>query len=110
MPSNKPSILCTGPVDASMIEYATGKDVGLDIIPFTEIRPCSKEIILSQIQPLLQQKIVAVFTSANAVKPVVELLQGQVPDWTIFCIGFSTYESAKQIFDDEKIETVVNSL
>ena len=104
MPSNKPSILCTGPVDASMIEYATGKDVDLDIIPFTEIRPCSKEVILSQIQPLLQQKIVAVFTSANAVKPVVELLQGQVPDWTIFCIGFSTYESAKQIFGDEKIK------
>ncbi len=104
MLSNKPSILCTGPVDQSAMQMAETNDVDIDVIPFTEIKSYPPETIRPQIQSILQQKAVVVFTSSNAIKPVVQSLDGVTPAWTIYCIGYSTYELAKQYFGEENIK------
>ncbi|MFC0774785.1 uroporphyrinogen-III synthase [Terrimonas alba] len=104
MPSIKPSILCTGPVDQSATQMAESNDVDIDVIPFTEIKSYPPQTIQPQIQSILQQKAVVVFTSGNAIKPVVQLLDGFIPAWTIYCIGYSTYELAKQYFGEENIK------
>ena len=104
MPSINPSILCTGPVDQSATQMAETNDVDIDVIPFTEIKSYPPETIQPQIQSILQQKTVVVFTSSNAIKPVVQSLDGITPAWTIYCIGYSTYELAKQYFGEENIK------
>ncbi len=104
MPSIKPSILCTGTVDQSAMQIAISNDVDIDVIPFTEIKSYPPETIQPQIQSMLQQKAVVVFTSSNAIRPVVESLNGFKPAWTIYCIGYSTHELAKQYFGEENIK------
>lgn len=104
MPFAKPSILCTGPVDQSTLEMAESKDVHIDVIPFTEIKSYPPETIQPQIQSISRQKAVVVFTSSNAIKPVVQSLDGFTPAWTIYCIGYSTYELARQHFGEENIK------
>ena len=104
MPSIKPSILCTGPVDQSAMQMAENNDVDIDVIPFTEIKLYPPETIRPQIQSILQQKTVVVFTSSNAIKPVVQSLDGLTPAWIIYCIGYSTYELAKQYCGEENIK------
>lgn len=104
MPSNKPSILCTGPVDQPTLQMAERNDVDIDVIPYTEIKLYPPETIRPQIESILQQKAVVVFTSSNAIKPVAQSLDGVMPAWTIYCIGYSTYELAKQYFGEENIK------
>jgi len=109
MPSTKPTILCTGPVDETVLKSAEYQDVTIDVIPFTAISTDIPGAIQQQIKDTLTQHRTVVFTSSNAVRAVGELMKKQPKDWTIFCIGNTTYSLAKKYFGAENIKDTAST-
>ena len=98
MLSVKPTILCTGPVEESVFGIPEYREADIDIIPFTKISTALPETIEQQVKEILETTAVVVFTSNNAVKAVAACLKKSQPNWTIFCIGNTTYDLAKKYF------------
>jgi len=100
---NKPSILCTGPVEKSLHGLPELEDAEIDIVPFTTITDDLTETTIDQIKNALTKKAAVVFTSSNAIRSIIRYLENKKPEWTIFCIGNTTYELAKKYFGAENI-------
>jgi len=109
MLSVKPTILCTGPVDDSVVGIPEYKDADIDIIPFTRISNALPENTEKQVEEILATTAVVVFTSNNAVKSVSAYLKNSEPNWTIFCIGNTTYDLAKKYFGDSHIRQTAST-
>ena len=104
----KPSILCTGPVDLTMMHQSLRDSVDIDIIPFTEISSSLTDETTEEIKNIIKKKAVVVFTSGNALRSVATLLDSQKPEWSVYCMGNTTYELAKSIFGDQQIRQTAN--
>ena len=109
MQSTKPIILCTGPVDESVISSPEYKDATIDVIPFTTISTELPESTQRQIKDILTKKTVVVFTSSNAVRSVGSYMKEQPAGWTIFCIGNTTFSQAKKYFGEENIRDTAST-
>lgn len=109
MHSAKPTILCTGPIDESARDIPEYKDASIDVIPFTKIKYELTETAETQVQELLGKSATVVFTSNNAVKSVAGYLGNSQPDWTIFCIGNTTYKLAKTYFGENHISQTAST-
>ncbi len=104
MQLSKPTILCTGHVEESVVSVAGDTtNAVIDIVPFINISTALTETTEFQIKEALKKKLVVVFTSNNAVKTVARYIQ-QPPDWTIFCISNTTRKLVKQYFGEDKIK------
>ena len=109
MRSTKPAILCTGPVDESIINSPGYTDADIDVIPFTTISMELAESTQRQIKDILPRKTVVVFTSSNAVRSVAAYMKEKPTGWTIFCIGNTTFSLAKQYFGEENIKDTAST-
>ncbi len=109
MQSIKPTILCTGPVEESLLLSPEYKDADIDVIPFTTISTELPESTQRQIKEILTKKKVVIFTSSNAVRSVGSYMKEQPADWTIFCIGNTTFSLAKKYFGEENIKEVAST-
>lgn len=109
MKSNKPAILCTGPVEESTLLSPEYKDATIDVIPFTAISTELPESTQRQVKDILSKKMVVIFTSGNAVISVSSYMKKKPADWTIFCIGNTTYSLAKKYFGEEYIKETAST-
>ncbi len=109
MATTKQIILCTGPVEKAELNLSSNRDVDVDVIPFTAISTEISENVRQQIQATFGPNKIVVFTSSNAVKSVTNYLQDQKPDWTIFCIGNTTYKLARKYFGEEAIKKTAST-
>ena len=103
MPSAKPAILCTGPVEDAATRIPEYNEADIDVIPFTTITYGLSDAEEKQVKELLAKTAVVVFTSNNAVRSVASYLNNAQPDWTIFCIGNTTYDLAKKYFGEKRV-------
>jgi uroporphyrinogen-III synthase len=97
---HKIRILSTRPVDAGFQDADCHLEI--DCISFIEVQKHIDALIERRINELLSEKIVAVFTSMNALNSVRHLLEVQV-DWQVFVVGETSTEIAKRIFTPQKI-------
>ena len=102
MPKSKLNILSTRPLSESTIKQAAEKDVTIDCVSFIETAPIESPNIKEKIQQLSNKKIIAVFTSMNAVEAVKQNLSIK-PLWKIFSIGQTTKELIGKYFGNENI-------
>ncbi|HKO79757.1 MAG TPA: uroporphyrinogen-III synthase [Chitinophagaceae bacterium] len=109
MQSAKPIILCTGPVEESLLLSQEYKDADIDVIPFTTISTELPDATQRQIKDILSKKMVVIFTSGNAVKSVGDYMKTPPKEWTIFCIGNTTYSLAKKYFGEENIKETAST-
>jgi uroporphyrinogen-III synthase len=109
MQSTKPAILCTGPIDESIINSPGYTDADIDVIPFTTISMELPESTQRQIKDILTRKTVVIFTSSNAVRAVAAFMKEQPAGWTIFCIGNTTFSLAKKHFGEENIKDTAST-
>lgn len=109
MPSAKPTILCTGPLDETLTNLPELKTVDIDVLPFTTIATNLPYTTVRQIKETLAKKANIVFTSSNAIKSVTNYLDGKQPDWAIFCISNTTYQLAKKYFGAENIKQTAST-
>lgn len=103
MQQNNIQILCTRPLPASLIDLAGAARIAINVSPFIETESVLSVEVQQEIELLSFQTAIVVFTSMNAVDAVTGLLDGHVPDWTIYCIGTATGRLVKEYFDEEKI-------
>jgi uroporphyrinogen-III synthase len=97
------TILCTGPVDDSILQSPEFAGSKIDVIPLTSISYEIPPHTQAQITGLLHEKATVIFTSNNAVRSVAQYLSSKIPDWTIYCIGNTTYQLSAQYFGKDKI-------
>lgn len=99
----KPTILCTGPVDESVLDSFDSNKAAIDVIPLTSISTDLSDATQQQVKAILSRKALVIFTSNNAVKSVARLMHAPPKDWTIYCIGNTTYALARDYFGEEAI-------
>jgi len=107
--ANKISILSTRPLETALLEAAKAKDILIDIVSFIDTTAIETMGIADEIGKLLKQPTSVVFTSMNAVNSVAAHINGQTPEWTIFCIGNTTRQLAARYFGEQSIHTVGNN-
>jgi len=103
MQQNNVHILITRPVDDTLIEQAKESGLDMEVISFIETEPIQTVELQQEIENALLQTATVVFTSANAVEAVAAQLDGQDPDWEIFCIGKKTKELVEEYFGQHHI-------
>ena len=107
--ANKISILCTRPLETALLEAAKAKDIHIDIVSFIDTTPLQSTGIRDEIGKIIKQPASVVFTSMNAVNTVAAYINGQTPDWNIFCIGNTTCQLAARYFGEQSIHAVANN-
>ena len=100
---NSVNILVTRQVDESLIEQASHAGLQVDVIPFIETEFIQSVELQQEIEQVLLQTTPVVFTSVKAVEAVAGQLDGQDPDWEIYCIGNRTKELVEEYFGQHHI-------
>ena len=96
-------------METALLEAAKAKDIHIDIISFIDTTPILTTGIRDEIGKITKQPASVVFTSMNAVSSVAAYINGQKPDWEIFCIGNTTRQLAAKHFGEQAIRTVGNN-
>jgi uroporphyrinogen-III synthase len=96
-------ILSTRPVDPSQVQDAKLKGIQIDIISFIETEAIQTIEVQQEIEWASTEQAAVVFTSMNAVESVTAILDGFIPTWRIYCIGFKTKELITNYFGADAI-------
>jgi uroporphyrinogen-III synthase len=103
MPNQMKTILSTRPVSESLLAEALSKNIEIDTLSFIETTPIETVEVQQEIELAANQMATVVFTSMNAVDAVTAMLDGFVPEWTIYCMGYATKELVKNYFGENAI-------
>jgi len=99
----KASILSTRLIDETLIKQANSKNIVLDVLSFIETETIDSLDVYEEIESILLESAVIVFTSMNAVEAVGAHLYDYKPDWKIYCIGNATKKSVTEYFGEDLI-------
>ena len=97
------NILCTRPLTPALLDEAKLKGIVIDEIEFINTTPIQSVEILQEIEQAFLLNATVVFTSMNAVEAVTTALQGQIPNWKIYCIGTATCKLVSEYFTTSSI-------
>ena len=103
MQQNKIQILSTAPLREDLVERTSEAGIVMEVISFIETEPIQSIEVQQEIEQVLLQMATVVFTSGNAVEAVAAELDGQQPEWEIFCLGGSTRELVTRYFGAQAI-------
>lgn len=103
MPKNNTHILSTRPVNPSQVEDAKLKAIQIDVISFIETEAIQTIEVQQEVEWASTEQAAVVFTSMNAVESVTGMLDGFIPTWRIYCIGFKTKELITSYFGADAI-------
>jgi uroporphyrinogen-III synthase len=109
MQGSKKKILSTRPVKDELIQEATEKNIQLDIIPLIDTEPVQDIDTQQEVEQIALQYATVVFTSMNAVESVITMLDQQVPEWDIYCMGNTTQELIRNYFGEASIHSTGNN-
>ncbi|HXS37247.1 MAG TPA: uroporphyrinogen-III synthase [Flavipsychrobacter sp.] len=96
-------ILCTAPVEESLIEKIRNEQTHIDITSFISIKPINDQTLSETINKLQAENINVVFTSNNAVDAIANYINNKPLNWKIFCIGEATKKSVINYFGELSI-------
>ncbi|MDZ4072819.1 MAG: uroporphyrinogen-III synthase [Sediminibacterium sp.] len=109
MQESKKKILSTRPVKETLIQEAAEQNIQLDIIPLIDTEPVLDIDTQQEIAQIALQYATVVFTSMNAVESVITMLDQQVPEWNIYCMGNTTQELIRNHFGEQAIRGTGNN-
>lgn len=103
MPERNIHILCTRPVDETLVKKAKQKAITLDVLSFIETEAIQDIEVQQEIEWASVEQAVVVFTSMNAVEAVTGMLDEFVPEWSIYCMGYKTKQLVSAYFGEHAI-------
>ena len=109
MQQNKIDILCTRPLNESLVKEAAAAGIVIDEISFIETEPIQTIEVQQEIEQALLLSATVVFTSMNAVEAVAIWQNEEQPNWKIYCIGTTTNKLVQEYFGEESIAGTANS-
>ena len=101
--SHKISILSTMPIAQSLIDGAAEQGALVDALSFIKVSAVTGEKIENEIVDLCHLHVTVVFTSANAVKAVDDIVLHADPEWDIYCIGNATLDAVNKCFRSSEV-------
>jgi uroporphyrinogen-III synthase len=105
---NRISILCTRPLNKTLINEAMQAAIDITELAFIETEPIQSIAVQQEIEQALLLTTTVVFTSMNAVEAVAFYQDDTQPDWEIYCIGSTTNKLATKYFGLDKITGTAN--
>jgi uroporphyrinogen-III synthase len=105
----KITILSTRPLEKALLEAAKAKDIAIDIVSFIDTMPANTAGIREEIRKMVKQPANVVFTSMNAVQAVADRLNGEAPQWNVYCIGNTTKELSTRYFGEQALKGTGNN-
>lgn len=96
MPERHVQILSTKVLDSELIELANRNNVLIDCINFIETSTLDDVETIKLSREIAACENTVVFTSANAVYAVADLLEGIQPSWLVYCLQGSTMTAVKE--------------
>ena len=109
MPENKFNILSTKIIDRQLAETAAAQGFQIEDKDFIEIIPGQDPLVRDKVLSLSKQRINTVFTSANAVRMVKEMMFPFIPEWQIYCTGSATRVAVAAYFGESAIGGTASS-
>jgi uroporphyrinogen-III synthase len=109
MPELNLHILCTRPVEKIQVEKAKQKGIALDSFSFIETEAIQNIEIQQEIEWASVEETTVVFTSMNAVESVTAMLDGFVPAWSIYCMGYKTKQLVSEYFGEDSISDTADN-
>ncbi|MFN3666343.1 MAG: uroporphyrinogen-III synthase [Sediminibacterium sp.] len=103
------SILSTRPVSETLVTEAAEMGIQLNAIAFIDTEPIQDIDVQQEVEQTALQYATVVFTSMNAVESVITMLDGQVPEWNIYCMGNTTAELITNYFGENAIAGTAGS-
>ncbi len=97
-------ILSTAELADSLLHKAIDHGVELDAVSFIQVEPINDSGLTDELRDLCKMHLTAVFTSANAIVAMADVLKAGKPDWDIYCMGNATKKAALEYFDPEHIK------
>jgi uroporphyrinogen-III synthase len=82
----------------ALAKEARSKGIQLDILSFINTEPIQTIEVQQEVELAAIELATVIFTSASAVQSVVDMLDGHIPDWSIYCIGYKTKELIEAYF------------
>jgi uroporphyrinogen-III synthase len=101
--NKKLTILSTRELDASLVDSIVSEDIIFDQLPFIEMIPRDDSALISTVNALAAQHVMAIFTSRIAVNAVTAMLASTPPSWKIACMGGATRKLAADFFGGEAV-------
>jgi len=95
-------ILCTRPLNESLLEEVRQQDILIDTISFIETEPILTIEVQQEIEQSFVRMATVIFTSMNAVEAVTDYMD-EIPEWRIYCIGSATERLVKEYFGEAAI-------
>ncbi|HEY0677295.1 MAG TPA: uroporphyrinogen-III synthase [Chitinophagaceae bacterium] len=108
MITDKKKILSTRPLPQPLINDAASDNIDIDVISFIHTEALESNALASQLAELFTKKIVAVFTSMNAVEAITAF-GFRDPEWKIFCIGDTTATLVRKHFGNVIAGSAINA-
>lgn len=103
MPEKTVHILSTRPVRSTLVESSRKQGVYIDCLSFIETTAIDSIDVQQEIETASVQTATIVFTSMNAVVAVVNMLDGFVPGWQVYCMGYATKQLVQAYFGEQAI-------
>jgi|SRR6185312_5321162 len=96
-------ILCTAPLEKSLIEKIRNEHIHVDAIPFISIEPINDQTLFEKINKLQTENINVVVTSSNAIDAIAKYIDNKPLNWKIFCIGEATQKAVINFLGGQSI-------
>jgi uroporphyrinogen-III synthase len=109
MPEQNIHILCTRPVDDALAEEAKQKGIAIDTLSFIETEAIQDIEVQQEIEWASVEQATVVFTSMNAVEAVIAMLDGFIPQWRIYCMGYKTKQLVTEYFGASRISGIADN-
>lgn len=93
----------------ALVEDARLKGIQLDILSFIDTEPIQTIEVQQEIELAAVEMATVVFTSMNAVESVIPMLDGHIPEWSIYCMGHKTKELITDYFGTDAISGTADS-
>lgn len=103
------SILCTRPVKQALVAEAAELGIHLKVVPLIDTEPVQDIDVQQEVEQIALQYATVVFTSMNAVESVITMLDQQVPEWNIYCMGNTTSNIIREYFGEQAIAGTGNN-
>ncbi len=106
--SDKITLLSTIALDGPLIDKAKKRGMELDALSFIRVNYATADME-PELMELRDLPITAVFTSANAVNAIADIVLLSEAAWNIYCIGNATKNAVMESFSETAIKGMANS-
>lgn len=102
-------ILSTRPLNDEILQDAALQGIDISVLSFIDTAPIQSIEVAEEVEQASLLQTAVIFTSMNAVEAVTEILFGLVPDWQVYCIGFTTRNLVAAYFGEDGIAGTADS-